>query len=86
MGTMHSYSHVQTERAYCVPTAPMGNVQCLQTAEAAHHASTQVTCELRGQKNAYWPMWLDSIDLVWIQGNHDLDVLLPLQLLSNIDN
>lgn len=53
MGTMRSYSHVQTERAYCVPTAPMGNVQCLQTAEAAQHASTRVTCELRGQRNAF---------------------------------
>lgn len=36
MGTIHSSFHIQTERAYCVPTAPMGNVQCLET---VHHSS-----------------------------------------------
>lgn len=36
VGTIHSSFHVQTERAYCVPAAPMGNVQCL---ERVHHSS-----------------------------------------------
>lgn len=48
MGTMRSHSHVQTERAYCVPTAPMGNVQSPEMEEAVHHGWTQVTCEPRG--------------------------------------
>lgn len=52
MGTMRGHSHVQAERAHCVPTAPMGNVQSLQTAEAVHCGWTEVTCEPRGPNGA----------------------------------
>lgn len=52
MGTMHSHSHVQTERAYCVPTGPMGTVQSLQMEEAIHYGWTRVTCEPRGHNDA----------------------------------
>lgn len=48
---MHSHTHVQTERAYCVPTALLGNGLCLHTLEEVHDGSTQVTCELRGTVN-----------------------------------
>lgn len=34
---MRGDSHVPTERAYCVPTAPIGNVQSPKMQEAEQH-------------------------------------------------